>query len=101
MRQLAYEYYMNNGTLDGIQNADVGVDGTCASTNFYKYGVWGTSTFQILAAFRCTSGSGGKTPNASREYRYFMQYYPGTGQSIWYCDYTDNSSPCFGLPAWS
>jgi prepilin-type N-terminal cleavage/methylation domain-containing protein len=79
MRQLTYEYYLNKGTLDGILDADVGADNTCSSTNFYRYTVWGTSTFLILGAFRCTSGSGGKTPNASREYRYYLQYYPGTG----------------------
>jgi len=98
MRNLAYQYYLENGTLTGMQNADVGVDYTCHSTDFYRYntGVYGGGTEASLEALRCTSG--GKTPNASRGYDYYMVYYPGTGQSDWHCYYTDDSSSCFGLP---
>ncbi len=95
MRQLAYQYYLENGSLTGMQYADVGVDNTCASTDFYRYLVFNYGTFASLVAHRCTSG--GKTPNASREYRYYLVYYPGTGQSEWHCYYMDVFSPCFGL----
>ena len=98
MRTLAYQYYLDNGTLTGMQNADVGVDNTCSSTDFYAYWISNGGTWVNLAATRCTSGSGGKTPNASRAYYYYLQFYPGTGQSVWHCYYTDDNSPCFGLP---
>ena len=97
MRHLAYQYYLENGSLTGIQNTDVGVDYTCASTDFYMYKVTGIyADHAELRADRCASG--GKTPNASRAYYYYMQYYPGTGQSDWHCAYADDSSSCFGLP---
>ena len=98
MRQLAYEYYLNNGSLTGITNADVGVDNTCTSTNFYRYSVGDiTSTSVDLFAGRCNSG--GKTPNVSRWYYYFFYFVPdGSGTSFWRCYYADNGSPCFGLP---
>ncbi len=99
MRQLAYEYWLNNQDMTNIQNADVGVDNTCASTGFYRYvRSVGTSTWLNLLSFRCTSG--GKTPNASREYSFYLKFYPGTGQSDWHCYYTDDYSPCFGLTPW-
>jgi len=97
MRQLAYEYYLNNGTLSGITNAVLGTDNTCTSSDFYKYNAnWTGSTYVGLLATRCTSN--GKTPNASRQYYYYFWYYPGTGQGTWYCKYVDDSSSCFGLP---
>jgi len=79
-----------------MQNSDVGVNNTCASTNFYRYYVNNYTTYANLVAARCTSS--GKTPNASRGYYYYMVYYPGTGQSDWHCCYSDDNSPCFGLP---
>jgi len=96
MRKLAYEYYLKNGSLDNIQRSDVGVDYTCTSTNFYRYTRGNYTTYVSLIAERCTRS--GKTPNASRRYYYYLRYYPGTGQSTWYCYYTDNGSSCFGLP---
>jgi len=97
MRQLAYEYYLNNGTLTDITISDIGVDNTCTSTNFYRYAnVSTTSTSVDLAAYRCTSG--GKPPDTTRQYVFYMTYYPGTGQSTWHCSYTDDNSSCFGLP---
>ena len=81
-----------------MQNADVGVDNTCASTDFYRYTMGEYGTYANLYAVRCTSG--GKTPNASRQYVYYLQFYPGTGQSVWHCYYADDSSPCFGLTPW-
>ncbi|MDD5691992.1 MAG: type IV pilin protein [Candidatus Omnitrophica bacterium] len=95
MRQLAYEYYLKNGSLTDMQNADAGVDATCSSTDFYKYSL-GTNygTCVKLQASRCTSD--GKTPNASRAYTYGMTYCPGSAGG-WWCRYSD-SKPCFGLP---
>lgn len=98
MRQLAYQYYLENGSLDGIQEAHVGVESTsCSSGNFYAYFVvQPVSTRVDLVAQRCTSD--GKAPNASRGYRYMLMYGPGVGLDNWYCWYTDNNSSCFGLP---
>jgi len=96
MRQLAYQFYLEHGSLDGMQNADVGVDNTCASTDFYLYKIGSnTGTYADLHADRCTSG--GKTPNASWSYFYYLHYFPGTGQGDWRCHYPDGT-PCFGLP---
>ncbi|MDD5691985.1 MAG: prepilin-type N-terminal cleavage/methylation domain-containing protein [Candidatus Omnitrophica bacterium] len=95
MRQLAYQYSLENGTLTGMQDADVGVNNTCASTDFYRYGKgYTTVSSTVLVAYRCTSG--GKTPNAFRGYMYYLRYYPGSGQEVWFCHY-DDGSPCFGL----
>jgi hypothetical protein len=97
MRKLAYSYYLENGSLTGMTNADVGVDYTCASTDFYRFTIAdNTGTYVNLGAVRCTSG--GKMPNVSREYVYYLRFYPGSGQSEWYCMYIGDSSPCFGLP---
>lgn len=95
MRDLAYSYYLEYGSLTGMQNADVGADGTCASTGFYAYWIEDGVTWVNLGAYRCTEG--GKTPNADRAYWFYLQFYPGTGQSVWHCYYFDDSSPCFGL----
>ncbi|MHB8158240.1 MAG: hypothetical protein ACYDEQ_12725 [Desulfocucumaceae bacterium] len=81
-----------------MQDADVGVDYTCASTDFYKYSVGVYDTYARLYATRCTSG--GKTPNASRGYVYHLLFYPGTGESGWHCYYTGGTEPCFGLTMW-
>ncbi len=97
MRQLAYEYYLNNGTLTGLSTDDLfGPDQVCKASDFYRYTYMSTSTNVFLCAYRCTEQ--GKTPNVSREYVYYMRYYPGTGQGTWYCNYTDDHSSCFGLP---
>ncbi len=97
MRQLAQEYYWQNGSLDGITSSYIGVDNSCSSTSYYSYSSGDLNpTYMTLNATRCTSG--GKTPNASRQYVYFLRYYPGTGQSTWYCYYLDDNSSCFGVP---
>ncbi|TAM37901.1 prepilin-type N-terminal cleavage/methylation domain-containing protein [bacterium] len=99
MRQLAYEYYMNNGTVLTMTNADAGVDNTCASTGFYRYYVNFYPSNVTLVAARCTSG--GKTPNASRGYYYYLNFNPVTGASTWACQWIDDQSSCFGLqPIW-
>lgn len=96
MRQLAHEYYLNNGTLTGITDADLGVDNTCTSTSFFKYTTAGVvaATDLNMYAIRCTSV--GKTPNVSRQYQFFMSFWPGTGYTQWRCTYIDDGSSCFG-----
>jgi len=98
MRNFAYEYYLNNGSMSGSTNADMGVDNTCSSTDFYRYGINPSSTWVNLIATRCPTG--GKPPNTSRSYLFYLRFYPGTGQSTWCCYYADNQSSCFGLPVW-
>jgi prepilin-type N-terminal cleavage/methylation domain-containing protein len=98
MRQLAYEYYLNNGDMSTITNADVGVDNTCRSTDYYSYWIGSKGTTWLnLASTRCSSG--GKAPNvtAAKQYTFYMNYYPGTGQSTWDCYYNIGSGSCFGL----
>ncbi len=101
MRQLAYEYYLNNGTLTGITYSDVGVNYTCSSTNFYSYWIGTTTSTRLdLAATRCFAG--GKSPNVSRQYTYWLQFYPGSGVGVWHCAYIPSyTEPCFGLPPWT
>jgi prepilin-type N-terminal cleavage/methylation domain-containing protein len=96
MRQLAHEYYLNNGDMSSITNADLGVDGTCSSTGFYNFWcTYKTSTLVQLASGRCTGG--GKNPNATRQYYFYMNYVPSTGYVKWYCEYVNDVSPCFGF----
>jgi prepilin-type N-terminal cleavage/methylation domain-containing protein len=98
MRKLTYEYYIKNGSLIGIQNSNVEVDNTCSSSFFYRYYVGGQplAGYVALEAARCTTG--GKSPNASREYVYYLQFFPDTGQQSWHCAYQDDYTSCFGLP---
>ncbi|TAM40718.1 prepilin-type N-terminal cleavage/methylation domain-containing protein [bacterium] len=98
MRKLAYQYWLENGDLTNIQNADVGADQTCTSSSYFSYQIGSkASTWLNLVAIRCSNGSGGKTPNVSSYYVFYMQYYPGTGQSDWHCYYSDPyGSSCFG-----
>jgi len=97
MKQLAYEYYLNNGVMTAATDADMGVNNTCSSTDFYSYWICcGYTDFVYLWATRCTSG--GKSPNTSRAYRFGVRYHPGTDQIVWHCQYTNDASSCFGLP---
>jgi len=96
MRQLATEYYLKNGSLDGMENSDVGVDNTCVSSNYFRYylgSVYATGAYLMSA--RCTSD--GKTPNATRGYIYRAFYKPDTGCQSFRCYYTDDTSTCFGI----
>jgi prepilin-type N-terminal cleavage/methylation domain-containing protein len=96
MRQLAYEYYLNNGGVSGIQQADVGVNNSCTTSDFFRYNVWNDgSAWYDLQAYRCTSS--GKSPNASQQYLFGVYFNPITGATTWHCRYDDGSS-CFGLP---
>jgi type IV pilus assembly protein PilE len=100
-RQSASEYYLKNGSLTGIQPIDLFDydDPNCLPTKFFYYyiGVDLTGTYILISAARCTSG--GKTPNATRQYVYYLRYEPATNKSEWKCIYPDDASSCFGLPA--
>ncbi len=95
MRQLATEYYWQNGSTSNISDADVGAVYACTSTSFYRYRAYDLYGLVYLVANRCTSG--GKTPKADRMYTYYLRYSPASGESLWFCYYTDNETPCFGL----
>jgi prepilin-type N-terminal cleavage/methylation domain-containing protein len=101
MRTLTAEYsFGHNDAIDGIQNSDVGVDGSCTSDHYYYYNIecgYCTGDGPVtLKAGRCTAG--GKTPNASRGYAVYLVFTPSTGQTTpWHCFYVDNGSPCFGM----
>ena len=66
MRQLAYQYYLENGTFVGISSADIGIGsgsipGGCVSTNYFNYGFQGASATSVtLLAHRCQGSA--KTP---------------------------------------
>ena len=98
MRQLTHEYYINNGTLTGITYGDVGVNANCSTASFFTYSINAYSdTNCYLQAYRCTSG--GKTPNGTRQYNFYMIFIPSTGFSSWRCHYTEGGSEaCFGFP---
>jgi prepilin-type N-terminal cleavage/methylation domain-containing protein len=71
MRQLGYEYYLNNGTLTGMTTADVGIGSgnlpsSCTSTHYFSYWMTVDSPTQCrFGATRCLSG--GKPPNWSSD----------------------------------
>jgi prepilin-type N-terminal cleavage/methylation domain-containing protein len=97
MRQIAYQYYLEHGSLDDIQDADL--DSTpCVSTSYYQYRIfWKGSDWVSIGAQRCLSN--GKAPNASRQYGFYLYYVPGTDQADWHCFWWDGSfPPCFGYP---
>ncbi len=99
MRTLAYNYYLVNGSLTGMQNADLGVDNTCVSTGYFRFTSWVRPALGVvwLYAYRCAAD--GKVPSASRLYRYCLRFFPATGWGAWGCTYLDDSSSCFGLSA--
>ena len=85
MRQLAHEYYLNNGTFSGISDNALGANGSCSSNSYYStraYVCGATSRIELFAE-RCTSG--GKSPQASAKYGLFMEYDAQSGLSAWCC----------------
>ncbi len=77
-------YRLQNGTIEGMTNADVNVGtqvpSSCASTHYFWYTV-GNITDPILniSGVRCTTG--GKTPNAADWYQVYLHLNLTTGQS--------------------
>ena len=85
MRQLAYKYYIENGSLSSIQNSDVGVDYTCYSTDYFKYEIGNKASDCVnLRADRCTTG--GKPPNGSTAYSFGLSFHVGSGAMNWYAN---------------
>jgi len=95
MRQLAYQYYLEHGSLDNMQYSHVGVDTNCSSAGFFRTWMGVSGSTVDLMAQRCTSG--GKTPDISRQYNFYLHFDPGAGTSSWRCYYPDDYSSCFGL----
>lgn len=93
MRTNALGYYLQNGSLTGITNDNLGVTNSCSSDSYFRY-LKGNNDSSIvrLCAKRCTEG--GKAPNVSSAYTVYMYYIPGTGQIIWYKYNTDIKNPC-------
>jgi prepilin-type N-terminal cleavage/methylation domain-containing protein len=92
MKNFAYQYYLEKGTLATITSADV--DGTSCSTNsYYSYSTQFPVADSVrLEAKRCTAG--GKEPNATRQYQtftYFNANNSSTGQ--WYCQWVETGYP--------
>lgn len=97
MRQLAYQYYLENGSVSGITDASVGVDSSCTTAGgFYKYytNSWGGVLVRLFAS-RC--GNYGRIPNSSRPYTIVLEYYPATDHGDWSCTYTGDGSSCLNL----
>ena len=73
IRKLAYEYYLQNGTIAGITNADINVGaasnqvpgpnaGDCRSTNYFRYGISGYASNPTFVAYAGRCDSSGKLP---------------------------------------
>ena len=97
-RKLAYEYYMNNGSMLNVVASDVGSGQSCDATTYFQYWLLGSDATRVwLASARCSSG--GKSPNASK-YTFYLVYSPATDQDVWHCCAPDypGGTPCFGYP---
>jgi type IV pilus assembly protein PilE len=98
-RQFIFEYYLKNGTVSTITNADLDIGtalpSSCDSNHYFSYSFGFESdgkTLYVLAT-RCTSG--GKNPNFSRRYYLWLDFYPPTGyESGWTCTESDWTTHC-------
>ena len=101
MRQLAYNYYLENGSTTGLGDSYMGNTWGCDSSSWYSYTVNMAyqANYILLEADRCGGiRTGGKKPTGARWYVYGMRYVPATGQSTWCCHYRDGAGEnCFGL----
>jgi len=99
MRQLAYDYYLNNGTFVGIANPDVGVDNTCYSTDYYRYTVASSAAaVMYMRATRCSGqGKAPAGPNYNLQWglasdgRLYQQAYANS-DGVWV--YSGDWGPC-------
>jgi prepilin-type N-terminal cleavage/methylation domain-containing protein len=96
LRPNVLAYYMNNGTITGIPQADVGI-GTgeipdralgCDSNHYYAYHLWGcgpsgcdTGVDYNISAIRCTTG--GKPPQGTSDFSYALLENLQTGVTQW------------------
>jgi prepilin-type N-terminal cleavage/methylation domain-containing protein len=97
LRNNVLEFYLNNGTVTGISQADVGI-GTasgipdtsvgCDSNHYYAYHFWncgpggcGTGVDYNISAVRCLTG--GKPPQGSSDFSYGFLENLQTGLNRW------------------
>jgi len=96
MRKLAYEYYLRYGTVATITSSDVGigssgVPSSCSSPYYFYYTINDAQpAFVQFMAYRCTTG--GKSPQASRQYRIYFNINPSTQSFVTGSQWTDDSS---------
>jgi prepilin-type N-terminal cleavage/methylation domain-containing protein len=91
MRKLAASYYLQNGSLIGITDANVNIGtaadqfpSACRSSHYFRYDLFvgGTQDCQLLG-YRCTSG--GKSPQGTVEDWRGLYLNTETGQDMgWY-----------------
>jgi len=91
MRTLAYQYRLENGTINGLIAADVNVglqpdqapeSSHCRSTHYFQYGVnQANEPFLQLCAWRCSSG--GKSPQGLDTNYICRDIYYDTGVETW------------------
>ncbi|MDD5154953.1 MAG: prepilin-type N-terminal cleavage/methylation domain-containing protein [Candidatus Omnitrophica bacterium] len=101
MRQLAYVYYWQNGTLATITTADLSIGSdipsSCVSTNYFWYYILGPSSTNVeIVAGRCTAN--GKPPQYSCQYYPFVVLNPVNGDGAWNVDKSSGSCP--SAPSW-
>jgi len=89
MRKLLYDYYLKNGSVTGITQADLNIGSSleqtpssCRNTNYFAYFIYVGATNVELKAQRCTSG--GKPPPGER-YETMARINPGSGVINYYC----------------
>ncbi|MDD5195841.1 MAG: type II secretion system protein [Candidatus Omnitrophica bacterium] len=79
----ARAYYLEKGVWpSSLSELTVDAPASCTSTNYFHYWVPAYDG-NCVGAGRCTSG--GKTPNATREYRMYIRY-DGSWHGSWYWD---------------
>jgi len=100
MRKLAIAYWLANGTVTGISNADVNI-GTaedqipsqCRSSHYYRYHAEISGPYLYQQAIRCTSG--GKDPQGNQEHYYeLLSTLPDLNPEVWYYCETAGG-PCY------
>ncbi|MDD5691933.1 MAG: prepilin-type N-terminal cleavage/methylation domain-containing protein [Candidatus Omnitrophica bacterium] len=94
MRQLATEYYWENGSLTGLTQNWLGVNNTCAPDGFYRCRMGTLDADSVnLSCVRCVAGEGGKQPDGVA-YNIYMRWTPSTGLQEWFC--VDSDGSCVG-----
>ena len=97
IRKIAYEYYLQNGTITGITNADINVgtdpdqipgseNNNCRSTHYFRYGISSYASNPTFVAYAGRCSSGGKPPQ--KEYSdstsiLYLSSNFSTGEDYW------------------
>ncbi len=104
LRKLANMYYLQNGTLLTVANADLGVGTSagmlpqnCNTSYYFRYGFdWPYEGQVNVWGYRCTTG--GKSPNWSAgSYAVYITVKPGVGDTGINCWAPDDSCTQVGL----